>query len=230
MKKTIGILGGMGPAATVELFNRIVNKTKAKYDKDHINIVIINDPEIPDRSLYISGNGESPLPRLKKNIDKLQSVGVDFILMPCMTAHSLYDQLNDYADIDVINAINLVDRFISSTPNTINNVGLLATDGSVMSKVFEKYISKKIVKPEKQYQNFLMSAIYDRDGLKAGNLSKTTVDRVFYVLDHLKEMGIDAVIAGCTELSLVLNETNAGIQVIDPLDLLAQEAIRLSTS
>ena len=92
-KKTIGILGGMGPEATVNLFNLIVSLTKAEKDNEHIPIIIINNPKIPDRTDAIINDRESPLPSLIKAAQKLEKVGADFIVMPCITAHYYYHLL-----------------------------------------------------------------------------------------------------------------------------------------
>ncbi|WP_280770564.1 aspartate/glutamate racemase family protein [Salipaludibacillus daqingensis] len=225
--KTIGILGGMGPAATVELFSRIVNNTVATSDQEHVNMVIINDPQIPDRSKYILEKGESPLPKLKDNLIKLYNAGADVAIIPCMTAHSFITELQYHSPIPIINAIELVEKHIKETFPFIEKVGLLATTGSVKSGVYQKYLTKTIYTLDEHEQNKLMGAIYDKDGIKGGNISDESASRVLNVLETLKDRDVDAVIAGCTELGLVLNDENAKIPVIDPIFLLAKEAVRI---
>ncbi|MCK4835869.1 MAG: aspartate/glutamate racemase family protein, partial [Candidatus Aminicenantes bacterium] len=93
IKKIIGILGGMGPEATVHLCDLIVKKTRAEKDKDHIPMIIMNNPEIPDRTAAIIGEGDSPLPDLIKTAQSLEKAGAHFLVMPCVTAHHFYPDM-----------------------------------------------------------------------------------------------------------------------------------------
>lgn len=227
-RKTIGILGGMGPAATSELFSRIINNTPAKTDQEHISIVVVNDPTIPDRTKYILGEGTNPIPYLIKNINKLTQIGVDLIIIPCMTAHSFIHDLQKYSSIPILNAVELVENYLTEYYPNLQKVGLLATDGSIKSGVFQKYLTKKICIPEAKEQKSLIEIIYGENGIKAGNASEKQVNGIKRVVNHLKDSGIQAVIAGCTELSLVMDEENMSMPVIDPMMLLAEHVIKLS--
>jgi len=86
-EKTIGILGGMGPYATVELFSKILKFTPARKDQEHLRIIIDNNLKIPDRTEAILGNGKSLLPEMIATAKNLEKAKVDFILIPCNTAH-----------------------------------------------------------------------------------------------------------------------------------------------
>ena len=92
-KKTIGIIGGMGPLATADLFTRIINLTDAQKDAEHIHILIDNNPHIPDRTSAILHGTESPLPYLIESANRLKSAGADFLIIPCITSHGFYDEL-----------------------------------------------------------------------------------------------------------------------------------------
>lgn len=223
-QQTIGILGGMGPEATSELFNRIIRKTPVKRDQDHINIVIINDPKIPDRTEYILGHGENPIPKLIENLNKLKISGADIALIPCMTAHSFFSELQKKSPIPIVNAIELVESYLSNMPN-IERVGLLATRGTYKSRVFQKYLTKEVVVPMEDDQKFLMEIIYGPNGIKAGNTSREQLNKIKKIIERLD--GIQAVIAGCTELSLIMNGKYMKLPVIDPLSILAEHAIDL---
>lgn len=229
-QKVIGILGGMGPAATGELFNRIVNNTVAKTDQEHVNMIIINDPQIPDRTNYILGKGESPLPRMINNIKKLYYAGAEVVIIPCMTAHSFLEELQKESPVPIVNAIELVESYFKSFYPSISKIGLLATAGSVKSGVYNKYISKEIIVPDEDNQGKLMNTIYSENGIKAGNTSKETTDEIITIINTLKEKNIEAVIAGCTELSLVLDDNNVRLPVIDPVLLLAKKAVELGNN
>ncbi|MFC4025028.1 aspartate/glutamate racemase family protein [Oceanobacillus longus] len=230
-QEVIGILGGMGPAATVELFNRIVNNTAAKYDKEHVNTIIINDPQIPDRTEYILGEGESPIPKLKENIMKLHLAGAEYIAIPCMTAHTFISELQQSSPIPIINAIELIDRYLEETYPNVHTVGLLATTGSIKSGVYGKHLTKtNIITPDGMQQSRLMDIIYSKNGIKAGNTSPEIVNEINKILYELRKENIQAVIAGCTELGIVMNNTNMDMPVIDPITLLAKETVKLGNN
>lgn len=229
MRKTIGVLGGMGPAATVELFSRIVTNTNAKSDDEHAKIVIINDPTIPDRTRYILGKGENPIPKLKQNLVKLANAGADVAVIPCMTAHTFISELEYDSPIPIINAIKLVEDCLSSEKLNIKNVGLLATSGSIKARVFQNQLTKKIIVPNHENQKLLMDIIYGKDGIKAGFINSEIIDRINNIIDDLKKDGAQAIIAGCTEIGLVMNNDNAKVPIIDPISLLAEEAIKIGT-
>ncbi len=229
-KRVIGILGGMGPAATVELFSRIVKNTSAKTDQDHINTVIINDPQIPDRTEFIFGNGENPVPRMVNNLNKLYKAGADTAIIPCMTAHSFISEMQKSSPIPIVNAIELVEKHLQNFYPDIQKVGLLATNGSVNSGVFRQYISKEIITPTNIEQEKLMNVIYGDNGIKSGNTGSEVLLDLNNIVSKVKEKKIQAVIAGCTELSLVMSEESFNLPVIDPILLLAKEAVRLGNS
>lgn len=229
-QKVIGILGGMGPAATSELFTRIIDNTAAEMDQEHVNMIIINDPQIPDRSKYILEDGISPIPKLLENLNKLSIAGADVAVIPCMTAHSFIDELNKTSPIPIINAIGLVEQYIQTVYPRLKKVGLLATNGSVGSRVFQSYISKEIVIPDKVGQNEVMDIIYGEEGIKSGNTSEELTERVRAITNKLKKENAEAVIAGCTELSLVMDEKNIDIPVIDPINLLAKKVVEIGNN
>src|SRR5690625_4315020 len=221
-RKTVGILGGMGPAATVELFSRIVNNTPANKDCEHVNLVIINDPSIPDRTSYILNKGDSPIPKLLENLKKLERAGAELAVIPCMTAHAFIGELQSKSPIPILNAIGLVERHLQLYSN-IKNVGLLATTGSIKSGAYQKNISKKLIIPNDRVQEDVMTIIYK---IKAGYYEKDLYDELFNIIKELKDRGAQAVIAGCTELGIVMNEKNSKMKIIDPINLLVEEVVK----
>jgi len=229
-KMVIGILGGMGPAATSELFHRIIENTKAHSDQDHVSAIIVNDTQIPDRTEYILGRGKNPVPLLQSNLSKLKHAGADVALIPCMTAHTFIKKLNVSTPIKIVNAIEIVEDHINDFHPEVKNVGLLATTGSIQSKVFEEYLTKDIYIPNSWQQRQLMEAIYGSEGIKAGNVNSKQVLNIFKIIDDMYQKGIELLIAGCTELSLVIDEKILDVPVVDPITLLAKHAVRLGSS
>lgn len=221
-KKAIGILGGMGPEATLELFDRIIKATPATCDQDHVNLVIMNDPQIPDRTNYIFGKGESPIPKLLNNLKKLNLAGAELAIIPCMTAHSFIEELQRESPIPIVNTIHLIDKYLDQLPE-IRRIGLLATKGSYKSEVFQKYINKEIIIPTESNQKKLMEVIYGANGIKTGNTSKIQKEKLMEIIESLND--VQAVITGCTELSLVLNQNDLDIKLIDPISILADYVV-----
>lgn len=220
----------MGPAATVELFSRIVNNTTADNDSEHVKMVIINDPTIPDRTKFILGNGKSPIPQLKENLNKLANLEVDAVIIPCMTAHAFIPQLQQNYAVPIINGIELIEQYLNNNNPNIKKIGLLATNGSIKSGVYQKYLTREIITPNDKDQEKLMDVIYGEKGIKAGHINDDILFKLINIIDDLKAKGAQAIIAGCTELGLVLTEDKVNGLIIDPITLLAKKAVELGSS
>ncbi|MGL4796778.1 MAG: aspartate/glutamate racemase family protein [Paraclostridium sp.] len=222
--KKVGILGGMGPLATVDLFNKIVIMTNANCDNDHIHILIDNNTEIPDRTSFILGDGEDPTPELIKSATTLESMGADFIVIPCNTAHHFYKFVQDSVSIPVINMIEETAKFIVNMNLNSNKVGLISTTGTIFSGVYDTMFKKynlEIVKPDTKGQQVIMDLIY---GVKEGN-TDFDLNSIYKVLENLSDSGCSYVILGCTELPVAFQTLDIKGDFIDPTRILAQAAI-----
>lgn len=227
-EKVIGILGGMGPEATAELFYRIVKETPAKKDQEHIRIIVDNNPKIPDRTAAILGEGENPLPEMIRTAKNLERAGVDFIVMPCVTAHYYIEELQRNISVPVLNMVELTAKTLAENFPEVKKAGLLGTTGTMKSKVFDKALGRvgvKVVYPSNESQKRVMEAIYGC--IKAG---KTLEGRKIIVeeANRLIHAGADAIICGCTEISLVLKNGDVAKPVIDPLQILACKAVMVA--
>jgi aspartate racemase len=228
-EKVIGILGGMGPEATADLFVRIIRETPAKKDQDHLRVIVDNNPKIPDRTAAILGEGVNPLPEMIETAKNLEKAGADFIIIPCITAHHYYQELKENVKIPILNMVELTAQAISKNFPKTKNAGLLGTTGTVKSKLFDKSLNKfgvKMIYPSNTSQRKIMKAIYDC--IKAGKIlegKKIVVD----VANHLIEFGgADIIICGCTEISLVLKNGDITKPVVDPMQILAQTAVKIA--
>ena len=230
MKKQIGILGGMGPEATSELFSLIIKNTKAQNDQDHIPVLIVNNPKIPDRSLFILGKGPSPVNMLVEGALKLEQMGADIILIPCNTAHFFIKQIEEKVHVPVIDMIKETARYVLCKYPEIKSYGLLSTTGVYKTAIYENAftdIALEIINPDALYQQQNMIAIYGKNGVKAG--FKTIPVKLFLQsVANLKENGAGAIISGCTEISLVLKQSQISIPLINPLKILAVKSIQLA--
>ena len=141
--KTVGILGGMGPLATVDLFNKIILETDAHTESENINVVISSNTDIPDRTQYITKGGENPLEYIIEEAKKLQKIGADGIVMPCNTAHYFFDKIQQNIDIPLINMIEETAKVIVKTNEiVIVKLDYLQQGGRMKEKVYNKTFKK----------------------------------------------------------------------------------------
>jgi len=224
-EKTIGILGGMGPEATIDLYYRIIKATPASKDQDHIKTIIYSNPKIPDRTKAILSEGRSPLPELVSTASAIKRAGADFIIIPCNTAHYFINDLRKKIDIPIIHMINLTSTFLTYKYPFLKCIGLLATDGTIQTGIYNESFRNediKIILPSDNTQKLVMSAIYDH--IKLGKL-ESGKNILNFVSNDLIESGVEILITGCTEISLVLKNGDLTIPVLDPLQILAQYAV-----
>lgn len=225
--KTIGIIGGMGPLATADLYMKIINFTVAEKDQEHVHVIIDSNPLIPDRTEYILYGGESPLPEIVKSIRRLEAADCDFLIMPCNTAHHIIDEIKATTKIPFINMMEETVKIVSREyPG--EKVGLLATDGTAKSGAYHKYfepLGVDVIIP-KEHQKDVMDYIYQ--GVKMGNLEKD-LKGIEMAIDEMEAMGATLFILGCTELSAVSERIRIlGKVFLDPLEILAVRAIQVA--
>jgi len=228
-ERTIGILGGMGPEATSDLFLRIIRATPAKRDQDHYRTIIYSDPKIPDRTAAILGGGPDPVPEMLMAARVLEGAGADFIIIPCNTAHHFIEELRRGLGVPVLNMIELTAERIARDHPGVRRAGLLASTGTVKSGTYERAFGEKgigVLAPPEGLQERVMEAIYDQ--IKAGDLGEG--ERILHDAGRrLEGMGADAVICGCTEVSLVLKEGDLDVPVVDPMQVLAEAAVEAAS-
>lgn len=223
--KKLGIVGGMGPAATARLFSRIIEFTDVDTDQEHIDIVILNNPQVPDRTAFILGNSpESFVPVLQGMTKELQEAGCEVIAMPCNAAHSHWEEINE--GVDRATFINMLKETALLLKGLgCSRPGLLATDGIIFSRVFHEELAScglEAVVPDEVHQAQVMGAIYDY--VKAGReIPPGLLDEA---CDYLIDQGADSLILGCTELALLgIPARYKGIPVADTIDVLAWRSV-----
>jgi aspartate racemase len=223
----VGILGGMGSEATVDLFAKIVRATPVSKDQDHLRIIIDNNPRIPDRQQAILEGGPSPAPMLIETAKNLVAAGADFIVVPCNTAHYWIEDIRGAVTIPVVNMIEETAKEISRSYPTVKSVGIMAASGILKAGLYQKQLSGmgiKAISPRDDDQARLMDAIYS---VKAGDLSAPSVTAI-EVGQKLVKAGADAIIAGCTEVPLILKTADLPIPVIDATLVLAKRAVEIA--
>ena len=228
--KTIGILGGMGPAATLALAQRIIDQTPATSDQEHIPMLIHNNTNIPDRTLAIKGDGQSAFPELVRSLNILEREA-DFIVMPCNTAHFYFSELRKIATKPILHMVEETVKMIRCSYNDVHTIGLLATDGTILSRVyhdlFEEHGLKLIVPDAFDQEHLVMMSIYGPDGIKAGK-SDLAQKKLELAGEKLIQAGAQVVIGGCTEIPLLLKQESVSYVIIDPAKVLAKRSVELA--
>lgn len=225
-EKVIGILGGMGPEATIDLFYKIIKFTPAEKDQDHLRIVIDNNPKIPDRIAAISGKGEDPLPALQETARNLEKAGADFIIIPCNTAHYFLPSIQESVKIPILNMIEETVKETQKKNSSIKKVGLLASIGIYRTKTYHQHFKKfniEVISPEEKDKEEVMKVIY---AVKAGDLSNGIKWNILKIAQKLIAKGAEALITGCTEVPLILKEGDVSVPIIDPTQILAKVAVQ----
>jgi len=226
-KKTVGILGGMGPEATADLFLKIIKATPAKKDQEHLRIVVDNNPAIPDRTSAILSGGEDPTPLLVTTARRLVDAGAQLIVIPCNTAHYFHSSVAEAVDVPVLHMMEETACCLAS--KGVKRAGLLASSGTVEAQLYHKALSQKridTIVPSEGMQARVMNAIY---AIKSGEFSESK-SRLLQAAHELVDAGAGAVIAGCTEIPLVLSRADLSVMVIDATWVLAQAAVREALS
>lgn len=219
-EKSLGILGGMGPMATAEIYAKIVALTKADCDNDHIRVYIDSNAKIPDRTAAILHGGENPVPYMIDSAKKLEQAGAGCIIIPCNTAHYFFDEVSSAVSVPFLHLIKEGARAVPQG----SKPALLATSGTVKTGLYSKAMAEygfEIIVPDEEHQKIAMRAIEDT---KAG----VTTDRAQFdkLLNHLKERGADSFVLGCTEFPLVFKWLGLDENIIDTTEALARAAIR----
>ncbi|MDT4968779.1 MAG: aspartate racemase [Acidobacteriota bacterium] len=229
---TIGILGGMGPEATNRLCSLITANTPATNDQDHIPVISYNNSRIPDRVSGLRGDGESPLPEMIRTAQVLEQAGADILLLPCNLAHAYLEDLRRAVQIPILDMIEETVKFIVANYPHCLRVGLLASTPTIEFGIYEKAFRRDrqaslLVPPPDVQEAKVMRAIYGSDGIKSGHKA-APLRLLSEAAQFLTDQGAEIIIAGCTEVSLVLNPQNSPFVVIDPLEVIARVAVELA--
>ncbi len=220
-RKVIGIIGGMGPMATADLFTKIIESTAAKTDQEHLHVLIDNNTDIPDRTACILAGSDAPLTPMVESAKRLVEQGADVLLIPCNTAHYFHSGVQAAVDVPVLNMPEICARYCAE--KGFSCVALLSTAGTVRAGIYEPYFKKlniRLLHPTKVGIDNLMYLIYDE--IKAGRTPHP--ERMYPELVALEEQGAQAFLLACTELPLVFQD-GGRVPFVDPTRLLARAAV-----
>jgi len=229
--KTIGVLGGMGPEATAFFLERLIRATAARLDQDHPPVIIYSLPQVPNRTEAILSGGPSPVPLLIKGLETLRRAGADFAVMPCVTAHYFFPRLAARSPLPLLNLLDETLAEVRRFRPVPESIGLIATDGTVRSGIVAGLFEQagiRVIVPSARDQKRVMMAIYGNKGIKAGHVSGAPRETIVSIARELVRGGAGAVMAGCTEVPLVLRASDLPVPLVEPMAIGARAAVRLS--
>ena len=227
-EKTIGILGGMGPEATLDCFARIIKNTPAKKDQEHLRVIIDSNPKVPDRTAAIIGEGESPIPTLVAGCLSLQRAGADFIIIPCVSAHFFLEEIQEQIELPILSIFDAIAETIITQHREIKTIGLMGTTGTISGGFLQKRLATdgiNTIVPDEKHQAKVMAAIYDIKNSQPARSEEEFTSDLIATAESLISIGAQGIIAGCTEIPLALKQKHLSVPYFDALAILARTAI-----
>ncbi|MGH9173672.1 MAG: aspartate/glutamate racemase family protein, partial [Vicinamibacterales bacterium] len=225
-RAVVGILGGMGPLATADLYQKIIEITPAATDQEHIPVVIYADPRVPDRSEALLRNGEDPTPWLAHGARVLAEMGADFIIIPCNTAHAFVPAVQPAVDKPILSMIDAAADEIRATYPEATTVGLLATSGTIAAELYQRALALRgvdvIVPDDDTQRRCVTAAIHE---VKAGRATKAATALLAEAGQQLTERGADVLLAACTEIPVVFQQRHTETPLVDATAALARVAV-----
>ena len=222
-KQVLGILGGLGPAASCYLYQMLIDHTPATCDQDHIDIVISSRASTPDRTAFIMGKSkDDPFAVMEQDGFSLVHYGATVLAIPCNTAHYFYDRLAEALPVPVLNMPRLTVADAKAAGCT--KLGILATDGTLAAETYQLACQAQGIDwavPSEEHQQEVMSVIYDDN--KQGK--RADMAKFGAAVHDLKKQGCDMAVLGCTELSLVKRDEHLGKFFIDSTEVLCRHAL-----
>lgn len=222
-RPVVGVLGGMGPAATADFYSKLIRATPAEKDQDHLRVVIWSDPTTPDRSQALLADGTDPTPWLLHGASVLAQAGADLIVVPCNTAHAFLPGVAERVGVQIVHMIEETARHLGSLEPRVHTAGLLATTGTIQAKLYRQWLDTAgidLLTPHPASQDDeVMVAIRS---LKAGANAPDLLRRA---AQKLIDRGAQAIIAGCTEVPLGLRAEELTVPLADPSEVLARVVV-----
>lgn len=227
--KIVGVIGGMGPEATVDLMQRVIRATPARDDLDHIRMIVDNNPKIPSRiKAIIEGTGQSPLPVLEEMARNLAALGADFLAIPCNTAHYYFRELSQAVPIPVLNMIHMTVDWVLAAHPSLKAVGMLTSPAVQMKALYEQPFQDRgvaVLYPSLPFQDRILESIRQIKTGRHGPLEKGSLAAA---ARDLMAQKAQVLIIACTELSLIAEALDSPLPVYDSAQVLAEGIVRLA--
>lgn len=225
-EKVVGILGGMGPEATIDLFDKIVRATHAKKDEDHLRIIVDCNPKMPSRLDAILKGGPSPVPAMQETARNLERAGAEIIIIGANTAHYFHADVQAAVRVPVLNMIEETAKGTHEQWPNVTKVGILATTGTVKTRLYHKEYAKlgiDVIEPNAEDQESVMKSIFS---FKYGGDIAEDRRRLLDVAERLVEAGAQAILMGCTEIPVILKGVSFKVPLVDANEIVAELVVR----
>lgn len=227
MYKPIGILGGMGPYATVSFETLLLRAANAPSDQESPVLLVVNDGTIPDRTRALLEFGSSPVPAMRRRLLQLRDAGAEVLCVPCNTAHAFYEKFKDVLEgVTFVHIVDAVIAVLKDRHSSATCIGLMGTTGTKKAGVYDSRMQAagfSLIYPDDYHQDLLMQAIYGEQGIKAGFFDEPRT-LLLKVVEFLGANQAEVIILGCTEISIALK--SASLPLIDSTESLAQGVVR----
>ena len=228
-QKTVGVLGGLGPEATLDFFHKVLEKTQAKTDQEGLHLIIDNNPAVPNRNEAVAKTGPSPAPHLAGMAKGLERAGADFLVMVCNAAHAFEEAITDAVSIPFVSLIEeTVGATLRDVPD-IKRVGVLGSSGCLEAGLYQHAFAPhgvQVLVPEGEARDRFMTLLYR---IKGGDKGDEVREGMRALAEGLVERGAEAIIAGCTEVPLVLLGGDVRVPLVNSTDVLVDATVAYAT-
>ncbi len=226
--KVVGVIGGMGPGATIDFMSRVLAETPAEEDQQHVRMLVEHNPRIPSRQLAMRGEGENPGPTIAAMARRLESCGADFIVMPCNLAHAWQADIENATSIPFVSIIQESVLSAISRSGDGSAVGLMTTPGCHSSGLYQQVLADCGRPVVEQTTDELAKTMILVERIKSGDVSDEVADGLRLLAEQLVIRGASVLIAACTELPMVLDESMFDVAFVSSTDVLAKKAVALA--
>ena len=224
-RKIAGVMGGMGPDATVDFMAKVIALTDSGRDQDHVHMIVDQDPTVPNRQAAIASGNDDVSAHLTAMAQRLENAGADFLVLVCNTAHVFVDDLRVRTSIPFISIIDETIAEIDQQAPNARSVGIMATDGCLDTRIYQDAIEasgRTALEPDAEGTAELMRLI---SAIKAGDQGPDIADGMRAVARALVDRGADVIVGGCTEIPIVFEGDGFAVPVISSTNVLAARTL-----
>ncbi len=221
----VGVLGGLGPEATVEFMARVLALTPAESDQDHVHMLVDQNPGVPNRQEAVLREGEDPSSAIVGMAKRLEAAGCDFLVMPCNTAHAWEEEIRAAVSIPFL---SIVDATVAAIPGGIRKVGLMTTPAGLATNCYQRVLTDRgveTIEHDATRVEELMKLVYS---IKIGDTGADVTDGMRGLADELIDRGAELIIFGCTEIPIVLGPGDLAVPALSSTDKLAKRTIAIA--
>jgi aspartate racemase len=222
---TVGVLGGMGPAATVDFMAKVLTSSQGRRDQDGVRLIVDNNPGVPDRNAAVAGTGPSPAPVLAGMAQGLERAGAQFLVMVCNAAHAFEAEVRQATTLPFVSIVEETCAEVLRGQRDVRRVGVLAAAGALDARLYETAFARhgvEVLVPTGDARQQFMRLLYR---IKAGDLGPEVRARMKACADELALRGAESIVAGCTEVPLVLSRHELAMPLVNSTDVLAKRTV-----